>query len=340
MATIQKVALKSGGYSYRCFVRLAGHKPITKQFKTKKEALEFARTVEGNKDLAFTLGNPATKNLNLNTLIDEFLKEYSGNDHNMVYRLQWWGRQCGKIIVGEITHQTVRWALKKLSDDGRSGPTLNRYKAAISSVFEWAKEVYGINGNPARQVKARPESKKRVRFLSEDERTRLLKACMKSDWQKLYLLVLLAITTGARKTEMLKIRWCDLDMKNRTASIYDTKNGSNRVLPITDEVMQELSKFRGIGKGYIFESPATPELYFVDFRSHWNKAIKEAGIEDFRFHDLRHTCASYLAQNGANLLQIAEVLGHSNTVVTGRYAHLCIDHKRDLVESVFNKIGL
>ena len=75
-----------------------------------------------------------------------------------------------------------------------------------------------------------------------------------------------------------------------------------------------------------------------EFRKHWDKAVTAAEIADFRFHDLRHTCASYLAQNGASLLQIAEVLGHKQLEVTKRYSHLCVDHKQDLVDRVLGGV--
>jgi len=83
----------------------------------------------------------------------------------------------------------------------------------------------------------------------------------------------------------------------------------------------------------LFPSTRAPGKAF-EFRKHWDKAVSDAGIADFRFHDLRHTCASYLAQNGATLLQIAEVLGHKQLEVTKRYSHLCVDHKQTLIDNV------
>ena len=148
----------------------------------------------------------------------------------------------------------------------------------------------------------------------------------------------MAITTGARRGELLSLRWSDINITTRQATLHDTKNGRSRVLPLTAETISELKTFQAVGSALLFPNPANGKPY--DFRIPWNAALQAAGIDNFKFHDLRHTCASYLAQNGATLVQIADVLGHSNTVVTGRYAHLCIGHKQTLIDSVLGDVGL
>jgi len=339
MATIQRIILKSGKTSYRVFIRLGNKKPITKTFKNKKAALEFSRRIEGDNELALAMGDPVTNGLLLSTLIDEYIGEFSGKDQNVFYRLAWWNEHYGHLSLADISHSTIRRALKQLTEAGRRGGTLNRYKANLSSVFQLAKENYGFSLNPCREVTAKPESAGRVRFLSDSERTALLKACKVSAWDKMYLIALLAITTGARRGELLKIRWADVDIKSRRATLYDTKNGKNRVLPLTNEAINELKRFQGIGNALLFPSVSKLDVAY-DFRIPWKKALDLAKVDNFNFHDLRHTCASYLAQNGATLVQIAEVLGHSNTVVTSRYAHLCINHKQTLVDNILGNIGL
>ena len=87
----------------------------------------------------------------------------------------------------------------------------------------------------------------------------------------------------------------------------------------------------------IFNSSIKPTKTY-EFRKEWIKALRRAEIDDFRFHDLRHTCASYLAQNGASLLEIADVLGHKQIQMTKRYAHLCVSHKQKLIEEYFGVI--
>jgi integrase len=109
------------------------------------------------------------------------------------------------------------------------------------------------------------------------------------------------------------------------------------VLPLTDSVVVELSKFKDQEPALIFNSEITTDSPFC-FYKQWKKALLSADIEDFRFHDLRHSCASYLAQSGASLLEIAFVLGHKQIQMTKRYAHLCIDSKEKLINRVMAKL--
>jgi len=173
--------------------------------------------------------------------------------------------------------------------------------------------------------------------LSEAERTPLFSSCRASHWDKLYLIVLLAITTGARKGELTKLRWNDIDFERRTAYVSTTKNGQPKVLPLTDSVIRELQVFNKNDSHLIFESKVKRDVAYC-FTKPWKKALEDAEIKDFRFHDLRHSCASYLAQSGASLLEIADVLGHKQISVTKRYAHLCIEHKSSLINRVMGSI--
>ena len=146
----------------------------------------------------------------------------------------------------------------------------------------------------------------------------------------------MAITTGARKGELTKLRWHDIDFERRTAYVATTKNGQPKVLPLTDSVIKKLYEYKE-DYGLLFPSPIIPYKPYC-FRQPWCRALQDAEIKDFRFHDLRHTCASYLAQSGASLLEIADVLGHKQISVTKRYAHLCIEHKSSLINRVMGGI--
>ena len=153
-------------------------------------------------------------------------------------------------------------------------------------------------------------------------------------------MVLMAITTGARQGELLRLRWCDIRFTEKRAYVEHTKNGEPRVLPLVEGVIVELKALaRPINADeLIFPSERAPGKSF-EFRKHWIEARDEANLENFRFHDLRHTCASYLAQKGATLLEIADVLGHKQLEITKRYAHLCVDHKQDLVNRIMGGLS-
>jgi integrase len=102
-------------------------------------------------------------------------------------------------------------------------------------------------------------------------------------------------------------------------------------------VIRELELFDTKDSSLIFASKVKEDVAYC-FTKPWKRALEDADIKDFRFHDLRHSCASYLAQNGASLLEIADVLGHKQIQVTKRYSHLCIDHKAKLINRVMGGI--
>jgi integrase len=135
------------------------------------------------------------------------------------------------------------------------------------------------------------------------------------------------------------LRWRDVDLEAATALVGRSKNGEPRVLPLTELVVAELRRHAGKHHpdALIFAryDPAKP----AQFSTAWRRAVEAANIENFRFHDLRHSCASYLAQSGASLLEIADVLGHKQLDVTRRYAHLTVESKRLLVQRVLGRIG-
>jgi integrase len=142
-----------------------------------------------------------------------------------------------------------------------------------------------------------------------------------------------------RRGEIMNLTWDRVDLHRRAITLRpeDTKSQERRSAPIVGhahEVLKELSKVRRIDTHLVFPAPVDgrTEPKPIDITSAWERALKKAGIEDFRFHDLRHTAASYLAMNGATLAEIAEVLGHKTLQMVKRYAHLTESHTSKVVE--------
>ena len=108
-------------------------------------------------------------------------------------------------------------------------------------------------------------------------------------------------------------------------------------MSLTIDVINELQLFNQYDSSLIFASKIALSKPYIFYKP-WKRAVIDAELKDFRFHDLRHTTASYLAQNGATLLEIADVLGHKQIEVTKRYAHLCIEHKSSLINRVMGSI--
>lgn len=297
----------------------------------------------------------------LSALANDYFAQYDGRDISRPQRIAWWVDRLGQRPAASITDDDVFAGLEELlttparyyagvDADGRkifrvraekrSKSTINRYHVALGALFSWAiKRRRMPKGweNPCAKIERLREPAGVVRFLSDDERERLLTACRASSWPQLYLLVLLAITTGARRSELLHLRWSDIDLERGCARACTTKNGDSRVLPLTAAAIAELQLRQGRPAALVFASRARPQKPF-SFEEAWRATRKAAKLPGFRFHDLRHTCASYLAQNGASLLEIADVMGHRQLAMTKRYAHLTINSKASLVNRVLGDI--
>lgn len=298
----------------------------------------------------------------LAALADSYMAHYAGRDRSRAHQLDYWCVALGERPFAEISEDEVFAVLERLRSEparvyagrdadgapilrgksGRRSPaTVNRYHAALMALFTWAKKRRLAPRdweNPARKIERTPEKNAVVRFLSDAECERLLAACRASSWPRLYCLVLMAITTGARRGELLALTWGDVDLERAIAHVHATKNDHPRALPLVPAVLLELRRFASERpEALVFPSRSRLTEPRV-FDSSWLAALREAKIRRFRFHDLRHTCASYLAQNGASLLEIADVMGHRQLAMVKRYAHLTVDTKAKLVNRVLGGI--
>jgi len=310
---------------------------------------------------------PNRGDLTVREVIDAYMAVYTGRDTARAQRVGFWASALGDVrlreldadMIGDILDQLAAQPVRKYigkDADGRrlyrdhhprTGTTLNRYRTTLGAVLTWARHrrltPKGWH-NPAHDVRGEREGNGRTRFLTPDERDRLLKVARLSAWPKLYLLILMAITTGARRGELLGLRYRDLDLpdakdENGTATLPRTKNGEARVLPLMPAVVAEIKR-HGVGVPDALLFPGRfrrDQPYSIE--EAWRRAMKNARLENFRFHDLRHSCASYLAQSGASLLEIADVLGHKSLAMTKRYSHMTVQSKAKLVRNVLGKIG-
>ena len=148
-----------------------------------------------------------------------------------------------------------------------------------------------------------------------------------------------------RRGEIMNLRWDQVDLNQEVIRLLaqETKNNTARSIPLTGpalDALRDLPKSKmGSPKVYVFASPnANGKEKPIDIQTAWKAALQRAQIEDFRFHDLRHTTASYLAMSGASLAVIGEVLGHKTQQTTQRYAHLTESHVHDVVRSMNAKV--
>jgi len=163
----------------------------------------------------------------------------------------------------------------------------------------------------------------------------------------------MAMTTGARKGELMNLRWSDINFKEGAAFLGDTKNGTSRELYLAPVVMTELKRHQEVGTGLIFPSVELPEQP-MDFRKAWRNVLKAANIADrdilnpdgsvklekFTFHCLRHGFCSALSDSGKEINQIAKLAGHKSIQTTMRYIHQGRDQKRQIVNELAQAFNL
>lgn len=367
MATIEKRKLDDGTTSYRVKVRLKGYPLESATFTRLTDAREWVQKTEADIKAGRHFG--VSKRHNLQELISAYAKSQnfkklkSARDVELL--LGWWLKHYGEKLLQEITPALVAQGRDVIGDeyisvtrrgeDGvlvrisgekrRSGATINRYLAALSSACTFGvKELGWLERNPVERVSKPKENKGRVRFLDDTELPHFLAACRKHP--DLYLAVLLSLTTGGRQAEIMSLRWGQIDLKAGRATLYagTTKNDDMRVLPLVGEaftLLQERAKIRSLIDDRIFPpTNKAKKAEYISLGKPFSAALKEACIEDFHWHDLRHTCASYLMMNGVSPLEISKILGHRTMAMVSRYAHLAPARVSDIGNALAKKMGV
>lgn len=349
MASIEKRMDGDGEISYRVKVRLKGYPVQSSTFKRITDAKKWAVHTEASIREGRHFKFAEAKKHTLAELIDRYIekvipyKQSSGRDYKQ--QLEYWKKELGHVLLSDFTPASIVEKRDELASGmtnrgQRSPATVNRYLAALSHACTIAVKEWGwIEDSPMRKVSKLKEPRGRVRFLSDNERDALLKSSKNTSYAHLHLIIVLALSTGARKGEILKLRWADIDDGRKQIILHETKNGERRVIPLSGyarSIMLEHEKVRRIDSDMLFPSKTGQSPF--DIKKSWGSALAAAGIEDFRFHDLRHSAASYLAMNGASSAEIADVLGHKTLQMVKRYAHLSEAHTSSVVASMNERI--
>jgi integrase len=205
----------------------------------------------------------------------------------------------------------------------RKPATVNRDLVVLRHMFQKALEWGKAIANPVTHQKPLRAENRRLRYLSHEEITRLLAGA----GEILRPLVIVALHTGLRRSELFSLTWQDVDFRLGVIRVVHTKNGERREIPMTDTLRDTLLRLpRRLASEYLF--PGKTGQGLVDIRKRFHRALRDAGIEGFVFHDLRHTFASHLVMAGVDLMTVKEFLGHKDLKMTLRYAHLAPDYKR------------
>ena len=238
--------------------------------------------------------------------------------------------------AADVPPQDIERRLSELGEEGRQPATLNRYRALLSLTYSIAMRNGKVFANPARLVRLRKENNARVRFLSAEE-----EATLRSKIREVYpdgeAEFDLALNTGMRRGEQYRLRWQDVNLKTGILTIPRSKHGEKRHVPINSAARAALETLwlRRTSPGYV--CPGVEGERCRDWRRWFEEAIRLAGIENFRWHDLRHTFASRLVMAGVDLRSVQELLGHKTIAMTVRYSHLAPTHLQEAVERLTAK---
>jgi len=330
---------------YRAEIKLRGFRE-SKTFHDRKLAERWAREVEDRIQLGTYEQTAQTQRSTVRDLIAQYetseLPQLRSAE-TVRRHLAWWRGRLGKLPLSQLTPARIIAARDELAKGDRSPSTVNRYTAALSSVCSYGvKRLQLLDANPCQKVEKLKEPAGRTRHLDEQELRRLLDACREIS-APLHLAVVLALSTGARRMSVWGLRWRDIDLSEGKESVVfkDTKNRSDVHLPLVGlavTLLLEHRKVRRLDTDLLFASKKDPTKP-MSFRASFERALKQAEIEGFRWHDLRHSAASYLAQSGVDLLMIAQVLGHKTLQMSMRYSHLNVESKRDAMGVLNRKLN-
>ena len=367
MARIKTRTAKDGTPRYTVEVRLKGYPPETATFKRKTDVTQWIQSTESALREGRHFKTTVSKKHTLADVIDRYLKDVANKKfkpNELRVRLPilaWWKSQIGYCTLADLSDTDFSECRDTLRDFGGTkceplaADTIHRYFLTLSNVLNiCAVEWKWIAKSPLKdsgiEMPTKPDGI--VRYLDDDELSRLSIACKDSRNKQLHAAVMLAVSTGMRRSEISYLYWRKptnppefgawgvVNLADKCIILETTKNGKPRRVSLAGVALQELiklSKIRRIDTDLVFHSPSKPDQP-IDFTASWTTARRKADIKNFRWHDLRHTTASYIAMDGGSLLDIAAVTGHKSLDMVQRYAHLSESHVSKVVESMNKRI--
>ena len=384
MAVIRERKSASGVKSYHVQVRIRGFPPQTQTFKSKTLAKEWAALTETDLKAGRLLPRVIAERHTVSDLLTRYRKEVlplkkAKFIRDQTVHLDWWEAKLGRYSLAQLNSNVIGQARIALSTESigkksvkvqtkdakgntitktvqedrvRAPATVVRYMGALSHALNTAVNEWGwIDKSPMIGVRKPKVDNERRRFLSDEEIQRVLTEAKGSENRFLYTVVLLALSTGMRLTEIMSLRWRNVLVEDGADMgllvMEKTKNGDARTSPLAEDAFKAVMVLRDkVKKDNADRVPANQLLFPsdtvenkpVEIRKAWETCRKRAELDDFRFHDLRHTAGSLLAMSGASTREIAEVLGHKTMAMAKRYSHLTQKHLGSVVANMNQRL--
>lgn len=314
MASIRKVKNK-----WEARVRVKGHSTYCKSFTQKSDALAWSKSVEVGLETGITPLNRVHKTFFFRDAVEKYLQEVSPSKkshQSECYRLK-------KLLASSLSKlclTDIKTADVKLFRDKRllevSTGSVRKELYLISSLFETAKREWGLEAlsNPVRNLRIPRDSPPRTQRLATEERQRLLSSLKQQSNKTLEQVVMIALETAMRRSELCNLKWANIDLDNHLLRVEDTKNGESRHIPLTPTAAYV---FRNISK----EGELVFQTNGNAIRQSWERFKKRYGFEYLRFHDLRHEAISRLFELGLSVPEVATISGHRTVSQLFKYAH-------------------
>ncbi len=363
MAAIRERIGSDGGKSFHVQVRMSGFPARTGSFPTRRLAERWAKTVEAEMIEGKHFRNVEARRRTVGDAIDRYIadelpKKRNGGMHRV--NLPHWKERLGNVKLADVTPALLVEHRGKLARETftrakpeskrstvkagearkfkRSPQTVDRYMAVLRHVFTVArKEWHWISHDPFAGVSRLGRSNGRVRFLSDDERKRLFAETAHDP--VLLTFVTVALATACRAGELLKLTWHDVDLTEKRLLFRETKNAQPRTAWLHSEALKQFrahhDRTADTGPSQRVFQNSTGGMYGYD--GPFKDALARASITDFRFHDLRHSAATYLAREGASEQQLRAIGGWKSGIVS-KYVHIAAEDAREVLERMNNKV--
>lgn len=369
MSYVKEILNKNGTISYKARVNYKGVF-LTKTFPVKlnqkkttyKLAENWCNEIEQKIDDGTYRKEEKRKNYTVAQAIDKYIndgnpKKDEDTRRKYIASLEWFKKEIGSIPIKVLDRTDLKSCRNKLQQKHKEVPIknkagmgkktdvlisnscVNRYLAYFSTFLSYCVDEYEIiKFNPMIGAKLKlKENEPRKRWLKElEERQTLLNSCRQVDYE-LYLCVLMALTTGARKSEILNLTWKNTDLENKAIYFLNTKNGEDRTIPIPDVLYSELKAFQNQAKtkkvrrlkdDYLFMTPdGKKKTQLID--KLYPEIIRKWKYEKITFHGLRHTYISISSLLGTNQSITKKIVGHKFDSVTGGYTHADCESLRE-----------
>ncbi len=337
---------KRGDYQWQVRIRRKGHPSQTRTFDTKVQAEAWARQIEGEMDRGVFVSRKEAENTTLSEALARYEREVTvkkkGHQEKALIK-RWLSHPLSKRSLASLQGKDIAAYRDKRAGEGASPNTIRLELALISHLFTVAVKEWGMGDlvNPVQQIRKPKLPQGRDRRLRPGELDRILSS---SDSPALSSLVRFAIETGMRRSEIAGMTWDRVDLKKKTVSLHDTKNGEKRIVPLSPEAVRILSGLprRLDGEVWGMEPDSITQAFLralARAKEAYEKECQEKRVKpdpsylvDLTFHDLRHEATSRFFEKGLNPMQVAAITGHKTLQMLKRYTHLKAEDLAELLK--------